>query len=77
MGCRLMKKEVFYCDRCGCEIIEVANVTTMVASLYYILNNAAEKYHRDQHLCPVCGLVFIQTIDKFLKGNKDEQRDSN
>ncbi len=70
MGDRIMKKEVFYCDRCGCEITKVLNVTTMVASLYYAFNNSAEKYHTDKHLCPVCGLLFIQTIDNFLKEHK-------
>lgn len=72
-----MKKEVFYCDRCGCEITKAINVTTMVASLYYAFNNSAEKYHTDNHLCPVCGLLFIQTIDNFLKRNKDEQTRNN
>lgn len=72
-----MRKEIFYCDRCGCEIIETINVTTMVASLYFAFNNAAEKYHTNRHLCPVCGLLFIQTIDKFLKEHKDKQNSNN
>ena len=72
-----MKKEVFYCDRCGCEIIEPINVTTMVASLYYAFNNSAEKYHTDKHLCPACGLLFIQRIDNFLTERKNEQNSNN
>lgn len=65
-----MKKEIFYCNRCGCEIIKPINVTTMVASLYYTFNNSAEKYHKERHLCPTCGLLFIQRMEKFLKERK-------
>ena len=72
-----MKKEVFYCDRCGCEIIGTLNVTTMVASLYFAFNNSAEKYHTNKHLCPVCGLLFIRTINKFLKERNNEQTSNN
>lgn len=77
MGGRRMKKEVFYCDRCGCEIIKASNVTTMVASLYFAFDNLARKYHKSQHLCPICGALFVQRINKFLEERKDEQRDSN
>ena len=72
-----MKKEVFYCDRCGCEIIEPINVTTMVASLYYAFNNKASKYYTTNHLCPTCGLVYITRVKQFLEERKNEQNSNN
>ena len=73
MGCRLMKKEVFYCDRCGCKIQVVANTNVMVSSLYYVFDNKASKFHTENHLCPTCGALYVKRIKQFLEERKDDR----
>lgn len=76
MGDRIMKKEVFYCDRCGCEIPIAADTNVMTSALYYVFDNQASKYYTTNHLCPTCGLVYIKRIKQFLEERKDD-RDNN